>query len=63
MKSYIVTAMPKNPAYNDRGHEMEIDAESKAAAISEARSRVRRDCIYDRHDGPIEYSAIEAGRA
>lgn len=59
MKTYVVTVIPKNPAYNDRGNSFNIDAANKAAAISQARKRVRFEMLYDRHDGPLEYRCVE----
>jgi len=60
MKTYTVTATLKFPSCTDRGASFEITAKNKAAAISEARARVRRECLYDRHDGPLNYSAVES---
>ena len=60
MKTYRVTAALKYPSVYDRGTEFVIEkVKNKKEAISEARAKVRRDALYDRHDGPLEYSAVE----
>lgn len=59
MKTYTVSVIPRTPAYNDRGFDYEITAQNKKAAIAEARRRMGRDLHYDRHDGPLIYTAVE----
>jgi hypothetical protein len=57
LKQYEVTACPKRPSYGDRGAVLEIAANNKAEAISHARKAVARECLYDRFDGPLVYTA------
>lgn len=60
MTTYRVVAALKYPSVYDQGTELVIaDVRNKKEAISEARAIVRRDALYDRHDGPIEYSAVQ----
>lgn len=60
MKTYTVTASLRNPSCYDSGATFEIEAQNKKEAIKEARKMVRREMLYDRHDGPIDYEAEEA---
>lgn len=60
MNNYIVTVIPKRPAFGERGAQLEISAPNKAKAISIARKRVPHECLYDRHDGPLVYTATLA---
>lgn len=57
MTAYEVTAALKNPSAYDSGATFTIRAKNKAEAIKEARAIVRRECLYDRHDGPLRYTA------
>jgi len=59
-KTFIVTAALKFPSAYDRGAEFEIRTNSKADAIKQARAEVRRERLYDRHDGALIYSVREA---
>ncbi|CAM5563986.1 hypothetical protein [Eoetvoesiella caeni] len=57
LRSYRVTITLKFPSVTHSGCELRIDAKNKTEAISKARSEVRRECLYDRHDGPLTYCA------
>lgn len=57
MNRYIVIVKLKFPSATHGGCELTIDAKNKADAISKARQEVRRQCLYDRHDGSLLYSA------
>jgi len=63
MKTYIVTATLKftghSSAGRHSGYEIEVIAKNKAAAIKAARPKVR-DMGWDRHEGPLAYTAVEA---
>jgi hypothetical protein len=60
MATYRVTVALKFPSVYDRGTELVIeDVKNKKEAISEARASVKRQMLYDRHDGALEYSAVQ----
>jgi hypothetical protein len=58
-KFYDVLIIPARPACTDHGVVYDIEATSKAAAIKQARERIRREMTYDRHDGKLLYTATE----
>ena len=62
MKTYIVTAALKFAGYSNHGrhtgYEVTVHAKNKADAIKAARPRVR-DMGWDRHEGPLTYTARE----
>lgn len=60
MKSYIVTVIPKFPAYDDKGARLEIYAKNRAEALKQARKEVFNECLYGRPDGPLIYRAVVA---
>jgi hypothetical protein len=65
LKDYRVTGTLMHPSYgshgSNSGFEFMIRAYNKAEAIKEARAKVRRECLFDRHDGPINYTAEQVG--
>lgn len=60
LHTYIVTVIPARPAHDERGHEIEVAAKTAALAISQARKQVRWNCLYDRLDGALKYTAKRA---
>lgn len=57
MKTYIVTVIPKRPAWDDEGAGLEVIAKDRADALKQARKMVDRHSLYDRTDGPLLYRA------
>jgi hypothetical protein len=57
LKTYEVTFIPKYPPYGDTGSTVTVNARNVKEAISEARKINARRMDYDRHDGPLVYTA------
>lgn len=57
---YVVTATLKNPGCYHSGWETTVKAKNKADAIKYAKSDAKREMIFDRHDGPVTWKAVEA---
>lgn len=57
LRDYQVTVRLKYPSIEHAGCELTITAYNQKNAISEARRQVREQSLYDRHDGPLIYSA------
>ena len=54
---YYVDVIPRHAACTDSGHTFDIRALTRASAISQARQLIRAAMHYDRHDGPLIYTA------
>ena len=57
MRHYKVRVQPKHMGLDDCVAEFDIDAPNKKEAVKEARRRVQIEMLWDRHDGPLEYTA------
>ncbi len=62
MALYYVDVFPIGAACTDTGHTFDIHSPTRASAISQARRLVRAGGYYTRQDGPLVYTARQAGR-
>lgn len=57
MTEYLVTATLKNPGVYHSGFEINVTASTRKEAIQIGRSIARKECVFDRHDGPKKWDA------
>ena len=57
MTTYTVTAELKNPGCYHSGWQTEVNAANKSEALKYAKADAKRECIFDRHDGPVKWQA------
>ncbi len=57
LRAYVIDVSLKHPSATHPGCSLTIDAYDQKQAISLARQQVHREALYDRHDGPLIYTA------
>jgi len=61
LKTYEVRVELKHPSATHSGCTLTVSAANQKEAIKLARAEVRSQLLYDRHDGPLIYSAKRMG--